>query len=173
MDTDKHNKTIIDGLWILDTDSGLCFFEENYKKWSNKDTQLISSFLAAICSFTKEAFSEEIEFIQFKSRKIFFNKNQQNLFIMAVSDPDVSLDFIKMEMKTIIKKFNSSFHSLIKHKRLIRDFKEVKTFSKDLQEIVDRKPLNVKLIMIGQIDKHYKRRFNRRIRRLEEIKRCM
>ena len=26
------NEVLIDGLWILDIDSGSCFFEENYKK---------------------------------------------------------------------------------------------------------------------------------------------
>ena len=66
------NEFLIDGLWILEIESGSCLFEENYKKWSVQDTQLISSFLTAIRSFTKEAFSEDIEFIQFKTRKIIF-----------------------------------------------------------------------------------------------------
>ncbi|MBN1803366.1 MAG: hypothetical protein JW891_17780 [Candidatus Lokiarchaeota archaeon] len=167
------NEFLIDGLWIMDIDSGLCFFEENYVKWSLKDTQLISSFLAAIRSFTKEAFSEDIEFIQFRSRKIIFELSDQNLFIVAVSDPDASHELIRMTVKSIVKKFNSSFHYLIKNKHLVKEFKKVKSFSNDLQEIVNRKPLNVKLLMIDQIERHYKRRANRRMRRLEEIKRCM
>ena len=90
---------LIDGLWILEIESGSCLFEENYKKWSSHDTQLISSFLTAIRSFTKEVFSENIEFIQFKSRKIIFEISGRILFIFAITNSDLSEVYIVKTLK--------------------------------------------------------------------------
>ena len=166
------NEILIDGLWILDVESGLCFFEENYRKWSLKDTQLISSFLTAIRNFIREAFSEDIEFIQFKSRKIIFEVSGRSLFIIAVSKSNSNEEKIRITIKEIVKRFNKKFHSILKNNRIIKDFRQFRNFSEDLEHIIDREPVNVKFLIVEQIERLYKKRNNRRIRRIDEIKRC-
>ena len=165
---------LIDGLWIIESISGSCLFEENYKKWSSKDTQLIASFLSAIRSFSREAFSEDIEFIQFKNRKILFEVSGKVLFVIAVTNKsDASEKEIKMVVKNIIRRFNSRFDFIIRRDGLLREFRLLNVFSEDLREIVDREPVKIKLLMEEQVERLYKKRSDRRARRLEEMKRCI
>ncbi len=164
---------LIDGLWILDVESGSCLFEENYKKWSKQDTQLISSFLTAIRSFTKEAFSEDIEFIQFKTRKIIFEISNKILFIIAVSNSDLDEEILKITIKELINQFNAKFYSILIKKKFMYEFKKFKSFSDDLRYIIDRKPVKIRLIKEGKIHRLYQKRDERRLRRIEEIKRCV
>ena len=103
------NEFLIDGLWILDIDSGSCLFEENYKIWSVKDTQLISSFLSAIRSFTREAFSEDIQFIKFTRHKVIFEISGRILFIIAVRNSVLNEEILRSTIKEIIKRFNKTF----------------------------------------------------------------
>ncbi|MFX1277174.1 MAG: hypothetical protein ACFFBP_00845 [Promethearchaeota archaeon] len=167
------NEFLIDGLWILDIDSGSCLFEENYKKWSIKDTQLISSFLTAMRSFTKEAFSEDIQFIQFTHRKIIFEISGRILFIIAIQNSDLNKDILRYTIKEIINRFNKTFHPIISSNKILKDFKQFSSFSAELREIVDREPVNIKLISDVQIKRLYKKRNERRMRRLDEMNRCI
>jgi len=164
---------LIDGLWILDIESGSCLFEENYIKWSAKDTQLISSFLTAIRSFTKEAFSEEIQFIQFKSRKIIFEISYKILFVIAVNNSDLDDEILKKTIKKLIIQFNTTFDQILTKKNFANEFKKFKSFSDDLRRIIDRKPMKIRLISEGKIERLYQKRRERKLRRLNEIKRCM
>ena len=164
---------LIDGLWIIESDSGSCIFEENYRKWSAKDTQLIASFLSAIRSFSREAFSEDIEFIKFKSRKIIFEVSGNILFVIAlVKKSDASEKEIKSAIKNIIKRFNARFSFIIDRNGLEKEFKLLEVFSDDLRELVDRKPLKIKILKEEQIERLHKKRLSRRLRRIEEIQRC-
>jgi len=167
------NEFVIDGLWILEIESGSCLFEENYKKWSIQDTQLISSFLTAIRSFTKEAFSEDIEFIQFKTRRIIFEISGKILFILAVSNSDFSEEILKSIIQNLINKFNEKFKSILEKRYIAYEFKVFKSFSKDLRQIIDRKPVNIKILMDNRIDRLHRKKNERRMRRLDEIKRCV
>ncbi len=167
------NEFLIDGLWILEIESGSCLFEENYKKWSIQDTQLISSFLTAIRSFIKEAFSEDIEFIQFKTRKIIFEVSGKILFIIAVSNSNFSEDILKDIIKNLVIKFNQSFQSILKKKNIISEFRTFQSFSKDLGQIIGRKPVNIRLLTESKIDRLYRKKHERRLRRMKEMKRFL
>lgn len=167
------NEFLIDGLWILDIDSGSCLFEENYKIWSVQDTQLISSFLTAIRSFTREAFAEDIQFIQFTHRKIIFEISGRILFIVAVKNSVVNEEILKSSIEEIINHFNKKFHPIIFKNNIIKDYKRFQSFSEDLSQIVDREPVNIKLIAAGRIKRLYRKRNERRLRRLAEMNRCI
>ena len=163
---------LIDGLWVLDYNSGICIFEENYRDWSTDlSTDLISSFLTALLSFANEAFTDAIQFIQFANHKIIFEFHEHVLFVIAVSDPNISEDQIKITIDKVANKFIKRFHEILKNGELKGNIKQFNDFSKDLKEIVKRDPLAKKLITNEQIMKLQKRREERRIRRREEKQR--
>jgi len=165
---------LIDGLWVLDYNSGICIFEENYRDWSTDlSTDLISSFLTAILSFANEAFIDAIKFIQFSNHKIIFEFKKQALFVIAVSDPNISEEQIKKTIEKIANKFTKKFHQILGNGQLKGNIKQFNAFSEDLKKIVKKEPLSKKLITAEQVERLQKKREERRIRRREEQKRFL
>lgn len=165
---------LIDGLWVLEYNSGICIFEENYRDWSTDlSTDLIASFLTAILSFANEAFIDAIQFIQFSNHKIIFEFNKHLLFVIAVSDSDISEERIKSTIEKISVKFIKKFDDILENGQLKGNIKEFNDFSEELKKIVKKEPLTKKLITIEQMERLQKKREERRIRRNEEQKRLL
>ena len=76
---------MIESLWILDNESGICIFEENYTDITKEgtSTDLISAFLSAILSFANETFTDEIKHIQFSNHRILFEFSNSFLFVIS------------------------------------------------------------------------------------------
>jgi len=164
---------LIDGLWILD-DSGILIFEENYRDWSTDlSTDLIASFLTAILSFANEAFIDAIKFIQFANHRIIFEFNKYALFVIAVSDSSISEEQIKTIIETISDKFTQQFHTILENRSLKGAIRQFDIFSVELEKIVNKEPLSKKLITSERVERLYKKREERRIRRYEEQKRLL
>ena len=166
---------LIDSLWILDYNSGICIFEENYKDWSQNGigTDLIASFLTAILSFANETFIDAIQFIQFADHKIIFEFEKQFLFVIAVSNANVSEEKMKKTIDKIAKKFSIKYRAILNNHQLKGNTTQFDDFSKDLKKIVKREPLTKKLITSEQVERLQKKRDERRMRRREEQKRLM
>lgn len=104
--------SVIDCLWILDKDSGLCIFEREYK--STKElaicSNLISGFLNAISTFIDETFSEGIEVMNLSNRKIYFNYTEELMFVVLFSSSfKASMNQFDNIMNKIIKNFYRRF----------------------------------------------------------------
>ncbi len=165
---------LIDGLWVLDYNSGICIFEENYRDWSTDlSTDLISSFLTAILSFANEAFIDAIQFIQFANHKIIFEFNEYALFVIAVSNSNISEEQLKATIEKVATKFIKKFHVIFKNGKLKGNIKQFDEFSEELKKIVKKEPLSKKLITTEQIERLQKKREERRMRRREEQKRLL
>ncbi|MHA1688749.1 MAG: hypothetical protein ACTSUN_05350, partial [Promethearchaeota archaeon] len=78
----------IECLWILDSHSGICIFEQNYVDLTkdNVSVDIISSFFSAILSIAQESFVDQIQYIKFSKRKVFFKFHEDLLFIISVKD---------------------------------------------------------------------------------------
>jgi hypothetical protein len=165
---------LIDGLWVLDYNSGICIFEENYRDWSTDlSTDLISSFLTAILSFANEAFIDAIQFIQFANHKIIFEFNEHALFVIAVSDSNISEVQLKVTIEKVANKFIKKFQAFFENGKLKGNIKQFNEFSEELKKIVKKEPLTKKLITNEQIERLQRKREERRIRRREEQKRFL
>ena len=109
MSENESEVYFIESLWVLQSTGGILIFEENYIDFRKEgmSTDLISSFLAAIVSFTDEAFADEIQHIQFSNRKIVFKFTEHVLFVIAISDKSRAPDF---KIKKIIENIADSFY---------------------------------------------------------------
>ncbi len=173
---------LVDGIWILKNKSGICLFEEIYtdfkKEGISKD--LISGFLSAIVSFTDECFKDELKYIKFKNHKILLDFTEELIVVVAVSIKRIDQDNIvkkttKSHIKEIVKNisqiFNERFHFEIKNEVWEGDLQKFGSFSQDLQNIVNREPLKIKLILLEKKIRKDEKREERRKRRMEDSSR--
>lgn len=139
---------IIESLWILDDESGICIFEENYRDITKEgvSTDMIASFLSAILMFAGETFAEEIQHIKFKNSKIIFDFSDHFLLVIAVSgdSSDFRTKLIASEVKT---RFNERFQDILADGQWAGgDISVFNPFSEDLAEIIEIPPLKLKLM---------------------------
>ena len=157
---EKKLEFLLDGLWILESTSRLCIFEENYVDFikEGKPTDIVSSFLAALLTFADEAFTDEIQFIKFSNRKILFTFSQYLLFVFAINDKDTNKEYqIKDFCNRIISRFNEKFVYIFENNTWTGNVSIFENFSEDLREIVNREPLKIKIFEIFDLKEHYKK----------------
>ena len=157
---EKKLEFLLDGLWILESSSRLCIFEENYVDFikEGKPTDIVSSFLAALLTFADEAFTDEIQFIKFSNRKILFMFSQYLLFVFAINDKDTNKEYqIKDFCNRIISRFNEKFVYIFENNTWNGNVSIFENFSEDLREIVNREPLKIKILEIFDLKEHYKK----------------
>jgi len=151
---------LIESLWIIENQSKLCVFEENYSDFMKDgiSTELIGSFLAALLTFAKESFTDEIQFIKFSNRKIVFKFSKHLLFVIAFSDKDINKDHqIKEISNEIVNKFNEKFDPFFENNSWNGNTTIFESFSDDLKEIVKREPLKIKFFDIFDLKEHFKK----------------
>ncbi|MFX1339109.1 MAG: hypothetical protein ACFFDK_10915 [Promethearchaeota archaeon] len=157
---EKKLELLIDGLWILESSSRICIFEENYVDFikEGKSTDMVSSFLAALLTFADETFIDEIQFIKFSNRKILFKFSQYLLFVFAINDKDNNKDFqIKAICNIIINRFNEKFVNIFENNNWNGNISIFESFSEDLREIINREPLKIKIFELFDIKEHFKK----------------
>ncbi len=135
-----QGKKLIESIWILDKKSGICLFEENLHGVENKtnfSADLASAFISAIATFVDETFSDGIQNIEFKKRKLFFRFTSKLLFVFVFSK---STKMLKHEqerlMNKVVKKFNNRFGHNLGKKLFISRTSNFNGFSEDLAEIM-------------------------------------
>ncbi len=157
---EKKLEFLIDGLWILESSSRLCIFEENYVDFikEGKSTDIVSSFLAALLTFADETFIDEIQFIKFSKRKILFKFSEYLLFVFAINDKDINKDHqIKAICNIIINRFNEKFAYIFENCNWNGNISIFEAFSEDLREIIDREPLKIKIFELFDLKEHFKK----------------
>jgi hypothetical protein len=146
----------IESLWILEKKSGICIFEDNYVDFTNVgiSSELIAGFLSALLTFAGKAFSDNVEFIKFSKRKMFFEFTKFFLFVIAINEnvPYDETQVIKIR-KTISKVFSKRFQDIFTNNNWDGDITVFYNFSEDLQYIVERKPINKKFIQNCRLNK--------------------
>jgi len=157
---------LIEGLWILENNSGICIFEENYVDFTREGitTDLISSFLSAILTFADQTFIDEIKHIQFSNRRIVFESSEYVLFVIILGESSHIKDIqIKSLIKDISRSFYEKFDSILKNwKGNVRIFE---SFSEVLKQIVKKEPIKLKFlqffdfkIYVKKMRKHFKKK---------------
>ncbi|MHA1821459.1 MAG: hypothetical protein ACTSU2_01855 [Promethearchaeota archaeon] len=94
-------------VWIIEKDSGICIFEQNFKELK-VNSDLISGFLVAMLNFGKEIADNDIKSINFQELKIFYSIQNKFLLIIAVkedTDPKDVDDFLQL----ISEKFDKEY----------------------------------------------------------------
>ncbi len=153
----KKNELLIECLWILESNSGICIFEQNYVDITkdNVSIDIITSFFSAILSIAEESFVDEIEYIKFSRRKIFFEFVENLLFIISVKDVNAGEEQIKMIIDKIAHKFRSKYQSVIPH--FGGNISQFNDFSVDLEEIVKEKPIPLRILQVEQVKDNFKK----------------
>ena len=158
---EKHKPDLlIESLWILENQSKLCVFEENYSDFTKDgiSSDMIGSFLAALLTFAKESFTDEIQSIKFSNRKIVFKFSKHLLFVIAFSDKDINKDHqIKEISNELVNRFNEKFEHYFENHSWNGNTTIFESFSDDLKEIVKREPLKIKLFDILDLKEHFKK----------------
>jgi len=160
MISNKNSDFLIDSLWILEASSGLCIFEENYVDFTKEgiSSDLVASFLSGILTFAGEAFADEIQYIQFSNRKIFFEFTKRVLFVIAISEKENNgYSQVKRMNNEIAIRFNKKYKNVISNDNWSHNITTFANFSEDLKEIVKREPLKEKFVQKCGFKKSCKR----------------
>ncbi|MHA1725826.1 MAG: hypothetical protein ACTSYC_05020 [Promethearchaeota archaeon] len=148
----------IECLWILDSHSGICIFEQNYVDLTkdNVSVDIISSFFSAILSIAQESFVDQIQYIKFSKRKVFFKFHEDLLFIISVKDTPPFHDlWVQKTIQQIAEKFVAKYSPQIMN--FEGNISEFNGFSKDLEEIVNEKPLPLRILQVEQLKEGFKK----------------
>ena len=162
---------IIDGIWILENDTGICLFEQIYKDFTKKgvSTDLITSFLVALLYFADEAFIDEIQFIKFSKYKIVFEYSDYVFYVIAINDNvEFSQKVVKKKITEIKERFKKNFTKYFEG-NWDKNISIFNSFSKDLAQIVKQKPLKIKLIKQEMLEWKNQKQYERRMRRWKEL----
>jgi hypothetical protein len=147
MQVDAKPDFLIDSIWILETCSGICIFEENYVDFTKEGlpTDMVGSFLTALSTFADEAFVDRIQHIKFSNRKIIFRTSKYFFFVIAISDDEhVSESQFRYISDKIIAKFNERYEAMFENQNWTGNVTIFRDFSTDLKEIVKKEPLKIK-----------------------------
>lgn len=154
----KTDEFFIESLWILGSNSGICIFEQNYVDITkdNVSVDIISSFFSAILGIAQESFVDEIQYIKFSKRKLFFDFREDLLFIVSVKDTKNSGD---EQIKRVIKNIAEQF--IVKYRPVLSQFggniSQFNDFSTNLEEIVKRKPIPLRILQVEQVKDSFKK----------------
>lgn len=169
----KQDKYLIDSLWVLDINSGIVIFEENYSDFTKEGmtADLMSAFLSALLSFTEESFTSNIEHIKLSDRKILFEPSEYVLFVVSQKDFSIGDKRIMKLIKDISDKFGEKYNSFFERTdHFDGRIKRFQGFSKDLREIVKIEPLSVKFLRSLDFKENVKKADNFIQRRKERLK---
>lgn len=162
----------IDCLWILEPNSGICIFEENYEDITTEGTsiEVIAGFLSAILSFADEAFAETIQHIKFSNKKIFFELTDYALFVVAIKDErKINSNNTYELIKEISNQFYSQFREALEHWN--GNINQFDSFSESLKLITKRKPTQIKILQKYDIREAFKKTIRKRINYYKKQKR--
>ena len=151
---DKLSDFLIHSLWILNSDSGVCLFEQLYRDITTEQihSDLIVGFFSALLSFAQESFAKEIKHITMQDLRFFFDSDNYYIYIATTSDDiKVSNEKVKKILVAIKEKFGEKYKSIME-KGWDGNIAQFRDFSEDLREIVKQEPTRLKLVF-SLIDK--------------------
>ena len=158
MTESKTDEFFIESLWVLESNSGICIFEQNYVDITkdNVSVDIISSFFSAILSIAQESFVDEIQYIKFSKRKLFFDFREDLLFIVSIKDTENSGDEqIKRVIKKIAEQFIAKYRPVLTH--FGGNISQFNDFSINLEDIVKRKPIPLRILQVEQVKDSFKK----------------
>ena len=114
IETNFNDFYSIDSIWIIVRNTGVCLFKETYNKYMNEkiSTDLICGALSAISMITEEAFEDEIQFLRFNKRTLFFKHvNNLSCLIAINKQSKATISQIKKIIDKISEEFLIQFRS--------------------------------------------------------------
>jgi len=112
----RNGKILIESIWILEKQSGICIFEENYNAIKNQKVSidLICGFLSAISLLAVETFDELINCIELSKRKVYFKSTSNFVFIFTILkkkgfNNKKLIDLINFISNEFTNQFNTDF----------------------------------------------------------------
>jgi len=166
---------LIDGIWIIRNHAGVCLFESIFTDFKKRGVSrdLITGLLTAIVSFSEEAFEDKLEYIKFKEHKIVLKFTKELMFIVAISEETDKVEKrILDKIDVITEKFYERFGEILPQERFDGGVSVFESFTEDLETMVRRKPLTIKLINEKKIQRKREKKLERRKRREREMQRA-
>lgn len=157
---EKNPEFLIESLWVLENNSRICVFEQNYVDFTKDgmSTDMVSSFLAAILTFADETFTDEIQFIKFSNRRMLFRFSKYFLFVIAISDKDENRsNHIRQICNNIVNKFNEKYEHIFEKNQWNGSISIFDDFCEDLKEIVKKEPLKIKFFDFFDFKEQFKK----------------
>ncbi|TFG16300.1 MAG: hypothetical protein EU531_06915 [Promethearchaeota archaeon] len=154
----------IDGIWILEIESGIVIYEEIYNDITKHgiSTDMVLNFLSALVSFAGEVFVDELKHIKLSNHKIFFSFLKHIMLVISITDK-ISIKETKLSVliDEIGKKFELKFANLYNKEFWYVNIEVFNSFSKDLREIIKREPEPIKIV--------HSINFSEKIKKLNEL----
>ena len=123
-------------LWLLDRNSGICLFEQNFHEWPGKDkSDLVAGFLYAILNISKELAEDIVSYIQLKDKYRISYRLSESLIFVVIS-LKVDQGWISAVLERIEHKFEEIFPDFCK-KRFLGDINIFKSFAKETEKILE------------------------------------
>lgn len=118
-----QSEFLLDNLWIIERETGNCFFEHDF----NSDLEeikhpldVISSFFTAFSSLVDTIYSDKIKKIHFQGRRLYFKATEELVFIASVKNTNKTSDSkIDRLLSKIIDRFNHKYSQKI---NILNDF---------------------------------------------------
>lgn len=133
---------LLENLWILDKESGICIYEQDFRIDSNSEysVDLVSAFINAMAMFADETFSEGIERIEFKQKKIYFRFSGKLLFVFIFrKNVRISESEINHLINLTVNCFSKMFSSTLNEEYFYNRFELYETFDEKACEIAKKK----------------------------------
>ena len=122
-------------LWIIDKESGICFFDETFQELP-KDTNpdLISGFFIAILSFGQEIADQDIKYIQLTQLRIYFHQVDRYVLTIYTTN-DIDPDAATEALVKIQTRFSDKYSQVLKN-GFIGETSVFNSFASDVEEIL-------------------------------------
>ncbi|MDD1778904.1 MAG: hypothetical protein LUQ65_12135 [Candidatus Helarchaeota archaeon] len=131
---------MINGVWIIKKEAGICIFHKNYADWEI-DPQLFSAFLSGIYKFSEGiSETEGIEIIEMQNMSVLYKFVSDLFFILSITK-DEEIEVMRQKMTELSSEFINKFKDYLQNwKENIGAFK---WFGADLDRIVGRNTTQV------------------------------
>ena len=124
-------------LWILDTQSGVCIFEQTYEP-VQIDPDLVTGFLLAMRNFGREITDGDIKEIEFNNLRIAL-RSGKNVILAGAFRAEASQKGVKNLLDLLLFEFEIQFESQLKHWAGNTDV--FSPFNTILEELINKKSL--------------------------------
>jgi hypothetical protein len=126
-------------LWIIDRDAGICIFEQNFQPLPKEvNPDLISGFFIALISFAQELTDQDIQYIQMKAMRIYFQQAEKFVFAIASPAEIESTDNVQKVIVKLEDKFKTKYQTQIE-KGYFGYTSVFESFAADVEEVVGEK----------------------------------
>ena len=103
---------LIEAIWVIDRGSGVCLFDKYYKDQGDSgiSSDLICGFFSAFVDISEEFFAEQVDYIKFRTSRLYFSFIHNVIFILKFEDDLLLEEEIEDILFEIAVEFIKEFH---------------------------------------------------------------